>query len=316
MVAVIDTGIDYNHTDLAANYVSGGYDFVNNDNDPKDDFGHGTHCAGIIAAALNNAKGIAGVAQVKIMAEKGLAYTGSGSTDDLAKCIVHATNAGADILSNSWGGGGYDSVLADAIAYARSKGVLVLASAGNDHTNEPSYPAAYDGVVAVASTNSTDQLSSFSNYGSWVDVSAPGSYIYSTMPTYFVAMNNATYGYSQNYAYLSGTSMACPHAAGVAALIWSQYPTMTAELVEFQLESTCDDLGEAGFDNTYANGRINAQKAVTQLMSADILVTQWNNRNSYLKVDIPTEFNATVFNRGYRCPNGHTSTATCKRHNG
>ena len=302
LVAIIDSGIDYTHPDLVANYVALGYDFVNNDTDPKDDNGHGTHVAGIIAATLNNNIGIAGIAQVRIMAEKGLDDTGRGSSTDLAQCIINATDAGANILSNSWSGSYDSSLIRDAIDYATAHGVLVLASSGNHAADEYyfdlDYPAAYDNVVAVASTNSSDLISSFSNYGSYVDVSAPGSLIYSTMPTYNVTLNNATYGYSMNYANLSGTSMACPHAAGVAALIWSQYPVMTADLVRYQLESTCDDLGDEGFDIYYGAGRINALNAVETILPDDILVTEWNTQNLYLKINKPADFNATIFNRG------------------
>ncbi len=234
LVAVIDTGIDYNHPDLIANYVPKGYDFVNNDNDPKDDVGHGTHCAGIIAASINNSIGVAGVAQVKIMAEKGLGING-GSYDALAKCIINATDAGADILSNSWGGYGYSQLVSDAVEYATAHGALVIAAAGNENTSQPMYPGAYEGVIAVAATNTTDTRASFSNFGSWVDISAPGVNIYSTMPTYNVDFNNDPRYLPMNYSYMSGTSMACPNAAGVAALIWSQYPTMTAEFVRQQL---------------------------------------------------------------------------------
>jgi thermitase len=305
LVAIIDTGIDYTHPDLVANYVALGYDFVNNDNDPLDDYGHGTHCAGIVAATMNNSRGIAGIAQVRIMAEKGLDDTGHGSFTDLAQCIIHATDAGANILSNSWGASYDSSLIHDAIDYATAHGVLVLASSGNHAADEYyfdlNYPAAYDNVVSVASTNSSDQLSYFSNYGDYVDVSAPGSLIYSTMPTYPVTMNianNASIGYSMNYSNMSGTSMACPHAAGVAALIWSQYPVMTADLVRYQLESTCDDLGDEGFDIYYGAGRINAKNAVETILPDDILVTQWNTQNLYLKNNKPADFNATIFNRG------------------
>ena len=274
LVAVIDTGIDYTHPDLAANYVPLGYDFVNNDTDPIDDFGHGTHCAGIIAATLNNAVGIAGIAQVQIMAEKGLNSTGWGWDDNLARCIINATDAGAKILSNSWGSDEYSSMLYDAVEYATEQGVLVFASAGNNATDEPRYPAAFGDVIAVAATNSNDSIAYFSNYGYWIDVAAPGSLIYSTMPTYHVTLNDM--GCSMNYTSMSGTSMACPHAAAVAALIWSQYPSMRAQYVRQQLESTSDDLGDPGFDVHYGYGRINAQRAVEQAPPThDVIAIYW-----------------------------------------
>jgi thermitase len=297
LVAVIDTGIDYTHPDLQANYVPLGYDFINNDNDPKDDHGHGTHCAGIIAATMNNSQGIAGTAKVKIMAEKGLSVSGSGSYTALANCIVHAVNAGADILSNSWGGAGGSSLISDAIAYATARGVLVLAAAGNENTDQLSYPAAYSDVIAVAASNTTDTRASFSNYGDWVDVAAPGVMIYSTMPTYHVTMFNEP-RFTMNYSYCNGTSMACPVAAGVAALIWSRYPAMTAEFVREQLESTCDDVGAPGFDVYFGNGIVNAQRGVEQTpVEHDLEARTWI-KQSYAMLNTAQSFNITVTNRG------------------
>jgi thermitase len=262
IVAVIDTGIDYNHPDLKNNYVALGYDWVNNDNDPLDDNGHGTHCAGTIGAVLNNAVGIAGVAQVSIMAEKGLNSTGYGFETDLAVAIIDAVDMGARIVSASWGGD-YDSFLIhDAVQYAYYYGVLVVAAAGNSNTNSKSYPAAYDEVVAVAATDQFDRKAAFSNWGSFIGVSAPGIDIYSTTPTYHVALNDE--GYNMSYDYMSGTSMACPQAAGVAALIWSRFPSASADWVRGQLSFTADDLGDAGFDVIHGAGRVNARKAVEQ----------------------------------------------------
>jgi thermitase len=296
IVAVIDSGIDYTHPDLAANYVTGGRDWVNDDEDPLDDFGHGTHCAGIIAAVLNNAVGIAGIANVSIMAEKGLDAYGSGWEDDLANAIIHAVDQGADILSNSWGGYGESYLIHDAVQYAYNHSVLVVAAAGNDAWSRKSIPAAYDEVVAVTATDSYDAPASFTNFGDWVEVAAPGVDIYSTMPTYHVTLND--YGYSMNYDYMSGTSMACPHAAGVAALIWSQFPNATRDWVRAQLRYTGDDLGDPGFDEYYGYGRINARKAVEQAPPEhDLLIFDWN-RPQYVKLGELATFNITVLNFG------------------
>lgn len=284
VVAVIDTGIDYTHPDLARCYI-GGYDFVNNDPYPLDDHGHGTHCAGIIAATMNNGIGIAGVAQVKIMALKGLSASGTGSFSDLAKCIIAATNWGADILSLSWGNLVDSSLISDAIEYATSHGLLVFAAAGNENTNKNAYPAMYSNVVAVAATNKSDTKASFSNYGDWVDVAAPGVDIISTFPNY-------------SFAYGSGTSMACPMVAGVAALIWSQYPQMDAEAVRNQLEATCDDIGKAGFDIYFGNGIVNASRAVTQQpLQQDLAARSWV-KPSYVMLNKAAEFILTTANRG------------------
>ena len=142
LVAVADTGIDYTHPDLSVNYVPLGYDWVQNDADPRDDFGHGTHCAGIIAAILNNSVGVAGTAQIHIMAEKVLDAGGYGLWDWVANGIVHAADQGANIISMSLGGYGDSQLVHAAVRYAYDLGVLVIASAGNDNTNMKSYPAA------------------------------------------------------------------------------------------------------------------------------------------------------------------------------
>lgn len=250
LVAIIDTGIDYTHLELAANYVPLGYDWVNNDTDPMDDYGHGTHCAGIVAAKLNNGVGIAGLAQVRIMAEKVLGSDGWGYDSWVAEGIIHATDNGAKIISMSLGGDEWSDLMHDAVKYASDHGVLVIAAAGNSATTSPHYPAAYEEVIAVSATDSNDNLAWFSTYGEWIDLSAPGVDIYSTYP------GNA-------YTYMSGTSMACPHVTGVAALAWSVYPSCTANQIRWVLEHTADDLGYEGFDESYGYGRVNARKAVS-----------------------------------------------------
>lgn len=288
LVAVVDTGI-YNHSDLAANYVALGYDWVNNDSDPTDDNGHGTHCAGIIAATLNNSKGIAGLAQVRVMAEKGFAHNGIGYSDDLANAIMHAADQGAKIISCSWGSGQESQLIQAAIKYATNAGTLVIAAAGNSGTNTRNYPAAYQEVVAVTATNENDNPAVFTTYGDWVDIAAPGTSIYST--------------YLWNsYLSMSGTSMACPHVAGVAALIWSQYPTMNNEQVRSQLLYTADDLGTTGFDIFYGYGRVNAHKAVIQsiaLIGSKILKAPQNTvhffyRNPKESTSIETTYDAVA----------------------
>jgi len=296
LVAVIDTGIDYDHPDLEGNYVALGYDWVNDDAYPLDDNGHGTHCAGIIAAVLNNTVGIAGIANVSIMAEKGLDANGSGWEDDLANAIIHAVNQSANILSNSWGDYGESFLIHDAVQYAYNHGVLVIGAAGNEAISGKLYPAAYNEVVAVTATDSYDSPAWFTNFGDWVEVAAPGVDIYSTMPTYYVTMND--YGYSMNYSYMSGTSMACPHFAGVAALIWSQFPNATRDWVRAQLRYTGNDLGDPGFDKYYSYGRINAKNAVEQAPPEhDLLIFDWE-RPPYVKLGELAIFNITVLNFG------------------
>ncbi|MFC2140576.1 S8 family serine peptidase, partial [Candidatus Auribacterota bacterium] len=242
IVAVIDTGVDYTHPDLQANmwtntgevagngidddgngYVDDyrGWDFYNDDYDPYDDNGHGTHCSGTIGGVANNGIGVAGVSwNVKIMALKFLSGGGSGYTSDAVKAVKYATDNGAKIMSNSWGGGGYSQALKDAIDEANQKGILFIAAAGNSASNNdtnPHYPSSYtsSNVISIAATDHSDNLASFSCYGATsVDIGAPGVSIYSTVP-------------GNSYASYNGTSMATPHVAGACALVWSHYPDLT-----------------------------------------------------------------------------------------
>ena len=296
LVAVVDTGIDYNHPDLAANYVPLGYDWVNNDPDPMDDFGHGTHVAGIMAAAINNSVGIAGLAQVRLIAEKVMDASGSGSLSDIARGIVHAVDRGARIINLSLGGPFNSNLLHEAVKYAHDQGVLVVASAGNEATNVKSYPAAYNEVVAVSAADEFDKPATFTNYGDWVDVAAPGVKILSTMPTYHVSLNDQ--GYAMNYDFLSGTSMASPHAAGVAALIWSRFPNTTRDQVRAQLQYSAEDLGEPGLDVYYGFGRVNARKAVEQAPSNhDVLILNLETPSN-VSLGKAATINTTVLNMG------------------
>jgi len=284
LVAVIDTGVDYDHPDLAKNYVPLGYDWVNKDSDPMDDHGHGTHVAGTIAAVMNNGIGVVGLAQVKVMAEKAFSAYGYGNEDDIANAIRHAVDQGADILSNSWGGPD-SNLIHDAIKYAYGKGVLIIAAAGNSASSTKNYPAAYDEVIAVTATDSSDSPAWFTSFGDWVEVAAPGVEIYSTV-------------WDNSYTYMSGTSMATPHVSGTAALIWSQFPNMTRDWVRAHLRFTVDDLGDPGFDKFYGYGRINARKAVeTAPPEHDLLIYDWQRPKIVQPGDL-VNFNVTVLNYG------------------
>ncbi|MDT3673906.1 S8 family serine peptidase [Microcystis wesenbergii] len=277
VIGVIDTGVDYNHQDLVGNiwtnpgeiandgidndgngYIDDirGWDFAYNDNNPSDVDGHGTHVSGTIAGKGNNGVGVTGVAwNAKIMPLKFLDDTGSGSTSNAIKAINYATAKGVKLTNNSWGGGGYSQALYDAINAAGQAGALFIAAAGNDAKNtdtSPSYPASYNlaNIISVASTTRTDALSSFSNYGlTSVDLGAPGSEIYSTTP------NNT-------YATYSGTSMASPHVAGAAALLWSQNPTWTAQQVKNTLMNTGDSIAALA-GKTVSGKRLNINNALT-----------------------------------------------------
>lgn len=259
LVAIVDTGIYYNHSDLSGNYNSSlGYDWVNNDDDPMDDHGHGTHVSGIVAALLNNI-GIAGTAQVQIMAEKVLANDGGGWDYWIADGVINATDAGADIISMSFGGS-YSEIVENAIEYAYDRGVILVAASGNDYRKLKRYPAAYDEVIAVGATDQLDNLAEFSNYGYWLELAAPGVNIFSTL------LNNG-------YGYKSGTSMATPYVSAVAALILSNHPQFKRDAARYWLRDTAEDLGPPGFDASFGYGRINAHNAVnTSLPDYDLAI--------------------------------------------
>ncbi|MCK4481729.1 S8 family serine peptidase [Candidatus Bathyarchaeota archaeon] len=285
LVAVIDTGIDWNHPDLVDNYVPLGYDWVNMDSDPMDDHGHGTHCAGIIAATLNNDVGVAGLAQISIAAEKALDAGGWGTEDDLASAIIHAVDQGADILSNSWSSYGESALIHEAVQYAYEHDVLIVAAAGNDAGSTELYPAAYDEVIAVTATDQYDDPAWWTNFGDWVELAAPGVDIYSTV-------------WNDGYTYMSGTSMSTPHVAGVAALILSKFPNMTRDRARLQLRFTADDLGDSGFDHYYGYGRVNARRAVEQAPTDhDLLILNWD-RPRFVELHDLAIVNTTVFNFG------------------
>ncbi len=243
VVAVIDTGVDYTHTDLKDNIWSKpgqanvhGHNAIDNSDNSMDDNNHGTHCSGTIGGMGNNGIGVAGVNwNVSIMGVKFLTKEGSGSLADAVKAIDWATANGAQILSNSWGGGGFSQAMQDSIKRANDKGVLFIAAAGNDGSNNdatPSYPASYplDNVISVAASTNQDSAASFSNIGlKTVHLMAPGNNIVSTVP-------------GNKYDSYSGTSMATPHVAGAAALLWAKEPSLTAAQVKERLMSSTDKI--------------------------------------------------------------------------
>ncbi len=285
LVAVLDTGIDWHHPDLVGNYVALGYDWVNGDADPMDDSGHGTHCAGIIAAVSNNSLGISGLAQVRVMAEKVLSSQGHGYSDWIADGIIHAVEQGATIISMSLGDYENSEVTYEAIKYAYESGVLIIAAAGNDNTGLRFYPAAYDEVVAVTATDSNDSRAAFSNFGEWVELAAPGVEIFSTF-------------LSNSYTNKSGTSMACPHVTGLAALVLSAHPNLTANFVRLLLRHTTEDLGEPNFDIYFGYGRINARTALQSPSVEHELIAFRLRTPPYLKLGGTNLMTAEVFNFG------------------
>lgn len=338
IVAVIDTGVDYTHSELvdqiwqnpretpdnnldddqngyiddikgwdATSYWWKDYDiyrFKRPDNDPMDDRaepyfhlincpgaavggGHGTHVAGIISAKKNNQLGMAGInSRAKIMMLRGLTADGWGYVSQLAELISYAVNNGAKIINMSWGGDRPSQVLADALERAHSVGVVLVAAAGNDGREQLSYPAAYPSVISVAATNEQDSVTSYSNFGSWIDIAAPGSDgsggrnprsllslrgkdtdMYCLSQTSCCALGQLTekiVGEDKTYYRAAGTSMAAPHVAGLASLILSKNPNLTNEEVRSVVEYSAVDLGEFGKDNKYGFGRIDAERALRE----------------------------------------------------
>ncbi len=302
IVGVIDTGVDYNHVDLSTNiFVNAGeiaannidddgngfvddvrgWDFINNDNNPMDDNGHGTHCSGTIGAIGNNGVGVAGVCwTVKIMPLKFLDAGGFGNTGDAIEAVEYGTMMGVKLTSNSWGGGGFSQGLLDAIEAAGDAGILFVAAAGNASSNNdnfPFFPASYDAenIISVASTDDQDHLSGFSNFGlNTVDLGAPGSDILSTFP-------------GNSYGVISGTSMATPHVSGAVCLLWAAAPEFTAaEVKQTVLESV--DVIPALQGRTVTGGRLNVFNIINGLDDvapdavADLAVDQTGSNHAIL----------------------------------
>jgi subtilisin family serine protease len=279
VVAIIDTGVDASHPDLAPNmwvnpgeiagngrdddgngYVDdvNGWDFMGDDGEPDDLDGHGTHVAGTVAARGDDGYGVVGTAfGARIMGLKFLEGRRGGSTYDAAAAIHYAVNQGADVINASWAGPGYSTMLRNAINYARSRGVVFVAAAGNegnDNDRVSSYPANYDlgNVVSVAASDRNDRLASFSNYGDQsVDVAAPGDEIVSTVP-------------GANWSYMNGTSMAAPMVAGVAALLKSAQAGLSGDDVRDALMASVDPI-VGGSSRLASGGRINAFSALAQV---------------------------------------------------
>ncbi|HBN10022.1 MAG TPA: hypothetical protein DD435_15735 [Cyanobacteria bacterium UBA8530] len=264
VVAVLDTGVDFAHPDLAGQVIQGP-DYAEN-KDARDVFGHGTHVAGIIAAKSNNGVGVSGVApDARILAIKVLGKDGGGSIFSIAKGIKYAADYGAKnnchvVINLSLGGGAsFDPINTVAGWYAARRGALLVAAAGNSN-NAVGTPARIKYFMAVSATDHRDQKAGFSCYGSELSVAAPGVDIMSTTPTYKVPLND--YGYAQNYASLQGTSMATPMVSGIAALVWARHPDWKAEQVRSQLEKSSRDIGNSGRDQYFGFGRVDALSAV------------------------------------------------------
>ncbi len=266
IVAVLDTGADLTHPDLAAKLVPG-YDFAFDDSIPADDHGHGSHVAGIVGAASDNGIGVAGVAWgSRIMPVKVFDESGTGTDSSVAEGICWAADHDARIINISGGTTAAGLVVRDAVAYAVGKGCLVIAAAGNGYEsgNVPHYPAAFPQVVAVGAVGHLDEHARYSNTGAYLDVVAPGGnptgpsdpdndhWIYSTFYR----------GSGRSYADAAGTSAAAPHVAGLAALLWSVNPALSAAEACCLIARTAVDLGAPGWDEVFGWGRIDAAAAV------------------------------------------------------
>jgi thermitase len=259
IVAIVDTGVDGTHPELKDKIVPG-FDVYNPDKPDSayiDPMGHGTHCAGIAAATANNKVGVAGFApDVKIQSVRVLDNNGSGTYEGVAQGMVWASEHGAKVMSMSLGGPSSSKALEEAIALAVKNDVLPVAAMGNNGNDKPSFPAAIKGVMAVGATDSKDKRATFSQYGAHISVSAPGVGILSTFPMYASGMP------AKEYGSISGTSMATPGVAGVAALVRSKFPAFKSDEVRSKIEKGADDLGDKGFDKYYGWGRINVAGAL------------------------------------------------------
>ncbi len=282
LIAVIDTGVDYEHPDLAdalwrnegeilngldddgngfvddlygwdftdaPNYPDGG-DYWGRDNDPMDEFGHGTAVAGIIAAATDNRRGIAGLAHgCRVMNLRAFTASGYGEEDDVAAAMLYAVENGARIINMSFGDVFVSRILEDVVRYAFSRGMVMVASAGNSASSEIHYPSGFAETISVGATDENDNLASFSNTGPTVDLTAPGSGILST-------------GLKASYRLWNGTSFSAPYVSAAAALLLSKRPALPPDAVRALLVNSADDLGASGWDDRYGAGRLNVARAL------------------------------------------------------
>jgi subtilisin family serine protease len=285
VIAVIDTGVDYAHPDLAVNiwenngesgletqvdddgngYVDDtrGWDFVDEDNDPMDEHGHGTHVAGIAGAVANNGVGVAGVVwNCRIMPVRAGDSGGLFTSEHAAMAIIYAAENRANVINLSWGGYDKISLIDDAMGFATAQGALICAAAGNDNSNNPVYPAATrnEAVIAVGATDDADQKALFSNYGDWVQVSAPGD-----GPAMSDSGQQGIFStfLQGGYRQMRGTSMATPHVSGTAALLFSLFPDLSAIEAKTQIMRSVDVLADLNGTNM-TSGRVNAYRALTE----------------------------------------------------
>lgn len=270
IVGVVDTGIDFNAPDLIGADRMPGFDFINNDSDPTDDQGHGTHVAGTIAQRTNNEIGVAGVAYgARLLPVKVLGASGEGSYEGVIKGIIYAVDQGAKVINMSLAGRNDSASLRDAIDYAHNRGVVVVAAAGNSGSSVE-FPAAYDAVIAVGATDYNNIITSYSNFGSQIDIMAPGGDI--------SADNNGDHfgdgilqntlsstGEGYSYRFFEGTSMASPHVAGVAALLFSIKPNASPDEIKTVIMQTADNNPNIGPVGQFGAGLVQAANAIAAI---------------------------------------------------
>jgi subtilisin family serine protease len=289
VVAILDTGIDWTHPDIAPNIWSDsdgyhGYNFIANNRIPMDDnvnsydgnvwvpgtnTYHGTHVAGVVGAAMNNGIGVAGISQVRLMAVKVMNESGEGTDSTVASGIHWAVDHGAHIITMSLGVEGTSSVLSNAVADASESNVVMVAASGNSGSSLVSYPAAYPAVIAVGAVDNTLLRASFSNYGAGLDIMAPGVMIYSTQ------------GGGAYYQNLAGTSTAAPFVAGVAALMLTMNPALTPVEIGLHINSTATDISRAGYDTMTGWGIVDAFSAVERVSDPTLTFVQYPEYAGY-----------------------------------
>ena len=257
-ISIVDQGVAYDHPDLAGNFGSvKGKDFVDGDDDPYPESAseeyHGTHVAGSASAVTDNAEGIAGISDSTLLSARALGSGGGGSLADIAEAVRWSADQGADIINMSLGGGGYTDTMKNAVSYAVSNGALPICAAGNDGSSSVSYPAAYEECMAVSAVDENEDLASFSQYGENCDVASPGVDVLSTWTE-----NVSQFG--GKYNKISGTSMACPNASGVAALGLAADPDLGPNELRSRLKETAVDIGLSDLEQ--GAGRVDAKNIV------------------------------------------------------
>ena len=306
IVAVIDTGVDFGHPDLAGNlthnsgeipdngldddgngYIDdyNGWDFVNSDKNPQDDHGHGTAVSGVIGARGNNGVGVCGLAwQAKLIPVKVLDSSGSGSSWDIMGGVTYAAELGAKVLNMSLGGPFGSTYEQEVITEAYGRGALITAAMGNSGDSTVLYPAGYDHVLAVGATTSSDTRWSGSCYGSHIAVTAPGEDIYTT-------------ALGGGYTYYTGTSLATPYVSGLAALVLAANPGFTSDQISQRIKETAHDLGASGWDQYYGFGRIDARQAIHPAPGTPIInsITAASTQATYFKSDALVTTGGTVY---------------------